>query len=689
MGPRARQKTRPRRLASAVAETQSSRGPAPGDAAQVCLREIPSEPFSRDARCSSSHQRAVRPVICLSDDSNCHSRCRAPGAAARRRERFPARESPRARSGHAGAPPPVAHSIDSAIDPSFARPRVPPPRPAFVSLARVSSPASSLPTDADAPRPLVPRTSPFADAAVRGGRPRLPGRARGHPGGDAARVGPRALPGVAGRALVGGVLLGTGPRRRRARVRPRTDLRRPAARDAAARAAPELGAGDRSARTRGPTLRRDAPRCRPVAARACAAARPSTPTRRPPSPSGRRRPRRRRARPRPSPRPSRDPSPRRPGDASRRLRPQAETAAFFAMAAPRRRASGGGNAARVARASAPILGAEAQTNPRVASDDPEPPEPPEPTFEPTFEPNASHAEPARAEGAEEEEGGEEKDASASLRSALVRAAAELETLRAESAAHRRRADEADARADAAVRARRAAEASKASEGHANAGRREGREGHGAASEAEAEAAARLDGGGARRGGGATLAVGVGSVEDGIETGRDGEGGLERDRRNLRTLRTLRTFRGRRRGGRGSPVGRSARRLPAASSSRADSRLARKRKSRGRLARRAAVDAAPPVAARASSPRALVRGAAGRVRPEDGAAVPFGSRRGPCGGVGAETSSRGGGGGGGGGGFFEKTATMTARAVAAIELDEARRLGRRFDRADRVVASWAR
>jgi hypothetical protein len=39
-------------------------------------------------------------------------------------------------------------------------------------------------------------------------------------------------------------------------------------------------------------------------------------------------------------------------------------------------------------------------------------------------------------------------------------------------------------------------------------------------------------------------------------------------------------------------------------------------------------------------------------------------------------------------FFEKTA-MTARAVAAIELDEARRLGRRFDRADRVVASWAR
>ena len=40
-------------------------------------------------------------------------------------------------------------------------------------------------------------------------------------------------------------------------------------------------------------------------------------------------------------------------------------------------------------------------------------------------------------------------------------------------------------------------------------------------------------------------------------------------------------------------------------------------------------------------------------------------------------------------FFEKTATMTARAVAAIELDEARRLGRRFDRADRVVASWAR
>jgi len=33
--------------------------------------------------------------------------------------------------------------------------------------------------------------------------------------------------------------------------------------------------------------------------------------------------------------------------------------------------------------------------------------------------------------------------------------------------------------------------------------------------------------------------------------------------------------------------------------------------------------------------------------------------------------------------------MTARAVAAIELDEARRLGRRFDRADRVVASWAR
>ena len=31
----------------------------------------------------------------------------------------------------------------------------------------------------------------------------------------------------------------------------------------------------------------------------------------------------------------------------------------------------------------------------------------------------------------------------------------------------------------------------------------------------------------------------------------------------------------------------------------------------------------------------------------------------------------------------------ARAVAAIELDEARRLGRRFDRADRVVASWAR
>jgi hypothetical protein len=40
-------------------------------------------------------------------------------------------------------------------------------------------------------------------------------------------------------------------------------------------------------------------------------------------------------------------------------------------------------------------------------------------------------------------------------------------------------------------------------------------------------------------------------------------------------------------------------------------------------------------------------------------------------------------------FFEKTAAMTARAVAAIELDEARRLGRRFDRADRIVASWAR
>ena len=133
----------------------------------------------------------------------------------------------------------------------------------------------------------------------------------------------------------------------------------------------------------------------------------------------------------------------RPGDLD--LRP--ETAAFFAMAAPEAARVEGGRerAARVARASAPRIGAEAQTNPRVASDDPEPPEPPEPTFEP----NASHAEPARIEGAEEEEEGEEKDASASLRSALVRAAAELETLRAESAAHRRRADEADARADAA------------------------------------------------------------------------------------------------------------------------------------------------------------------------------------------------------------------------------------------------
>ena len=362
---------RPRRLASAVAETQSSRDPRAGDAAQVCLRGV--DPiravFARREVLIVASARSS-PVICLSDDSNCHSRCRAPGAAARRRERFPARESPRARSGHAGAPPPV-------LIPSTRR-SIPPSR-ALASLH--PDPLSCRWRASRHPRRLSRRTLTLRALSSPGPppsqTPRFAEDDRASP--DALAVTPEATLRVWDRGPPRGRR--TSPRRRASSARHRaatttragpTADRPPAARRARRRR--PLRTRTRRGRSiranaRTDPLRRATRRARPSRRRPRAMRRGGdrpAPTRRPPSPSGRRIPRRR-ARARatvPAPVPGPVPA------ASRGTRPgDLDLAAGDGGVLRHGRPRGGarrraGTRAR-ARASAPILGAE-RTVPRVA-----------------------------------------------------------------------------------------------------------------------------------------------------------------------------------------------------------------------------------------------------------------------------------------------------------------------------------